>query len=261
MSLRGKLVVITRSSKGSRQWEQLLRKHGAKVYNLPTIAMSPLPLAPKLIAVLQSISTYDWLVFTSANGLYYLQSFLNQLGPDSMPLAWPEIAVIADQTAAAVRAAGLKASFRPSVPTSQALGEELEPVEGKRVLLLRTTLASHDLAEQLQKRGAMVTDQAIYQTSYVTDEATEFSGLLKTRSIDFLTFASSSAVMGLQERLSRTDLEIVRSLPVVAIGDSVAKSLRDIHFTDVHIADQPTPDAVVEKLEQLSQTPKTAILS
>lgn len=261
MSLHGKLVVITRSPKGSKQWERLLRKRGANVYNLPTIAMSPLALTPTLTAELQAIATYDWLVFTSANGLYYLQSFLNQLGLDSRPIAWPKIAVIAEQTAKAVRAAGLKASFQPSVPTSQTLAEELEPVEGKRVLLLRTTLATRDLAEQLKKRGAVVTDQAIYQTSFVTEEAREFSGLLKAGSIDFLTFASSSAVMGLQKRLNHSDLEIVRSLPVVAIGESVANALRDIHFADVHIADQPTPDAVVEKLEQLSQTPRTAILS
>lgn len=254
MSLQGKLVVVTRSEKGSQEWGRLLNDHGAAIYNLPTITMQPVTLTPDMTNTLGDIRSFDWLVFTSANGIRYLQELAQEIGLKLDSASLPPVAAIGEKTAQAVRAAGMTVGFRPTQSDSQTLGQELQPVEKQKVLLLRTTLASDELARQLELRGGIVTDLSIYQTRSVEEIDDHFSNLLQQRKIDFITFASPSAVEGLVHRLSGSDFEKVQKLPAIAIGLSVVSALDKHGFSNVHMAHKPTPAGVVETLEQLSAT-------
>ncbi len=253
MSLKNKTVVVTRSPRGSLEWHDKLVALGAKVYNLPTITMAPVKLDQTIITELSKLEDYDWLIFTSASGVRYLKLLVTQAGINLKQLRLPKVAVIGSKTSSELATIGVRAEFIPSTSSSQALGEELEPVKGTKILLLRTTIASDDLPDILKKRGALVTDLRIYQTANVTSKDPKFSVMLQANQVDFITFASPSAVAGFVNFLIAGDLKIAKRLPVVAIGPSVAEALLNAGFANVATAKQPFLESVIDSLSSLSE--------
>jgi uroporphyrinogen-III synthase len=253
MSLIGKTVVVTRGIKSSSEWTKKLIDIGANVYNLPTISTSLVELDETLINILKSLTQFDWLVFTSAAGIKYFSILRRRFPLNQSHNKLPAVAVIGDRTEEAVLESGLKVTFKPTKSDNQHLAQELPLKNNQRVLLLRTTIASNHLAIALQSRGAFVSDARIYQTNVLTLTDSTFSELLRANSVDFITFASPSAVVGFTKRLGSFELEKAKHLPAVAIGPSVAKKLTHMHFLHVHIADNPSIDGIILKLQQLAK--------
>ena len=252
MSLSGKTVVVTRGETGGSEWEAALTARGAFVYDLPTIATAPIEPNEELTAVMASLADYDWIVFTSANGVRYFLRLAGRLGYQPAELALPAIAAIGRRTAAEAAANSLKVAFMPAVSNGRQLAAGFPDSAGKRLLLLRTAIASDELPAALRQAGAEVADVRIYRTQTLTTPDADYSRLLRAGSIDFLTFASPSAVKGFIARNSPTDLAQAVHIPAAAIGTSVARSLAAAGFMDVHSAHQPTIDAVVHMLEELA---------
>lgn len=252
MSLQGKLIVITRSASGSKEWEKYLKKHGATVYNFPTIQMSPITPSDELVKKLSHINEFDWVVFTSANGVRYLQTIADKIGLKLSNFELPVVAAIGKKTAEVAKKAGFTVNFQPARADSATLGSELRPTEGKKILLLRTTLASNELAKQLTDRGGVVTDLPIYQTEPISKQSLEFSKLLQEDKVDFITFSSPSAVQGFSQRLNTVDFVKAKLLPVVAIGPSVVEALKELGFYNINVAQEPTPEGVTETLRHLT---------
>lgn len=252
MSLTGKTVVVTRSAKASQNWIKKLTDLGAKVYNLPTITMSPVEPDETLINILRSLDQFDWIVFTSASGISYLSQLNKQLGLKKVNKRFPAVAAIGSRTAAEAISAGLKVTFEPSESDSQYLAQELPIVKNQRILLLRTTIASDDLPTSLQRRGAIVTDARIYQTAVLTSTDPTFSKLLRTNKVDFITFASSSAVAGFMARVGEEDLEYAKRVTVVAIGPGIVERLNDAGFSDVYMTKTASLDAIAKVLDRLA---------
>lgn len=252
MSLAGKLIVVTRGAVGSLEWQQKLTALGASVYNLPTIVMSPVPADAETTKWLYHVNEYDWLVFTSSSGIRYLHELSAQLGINLALMNLPKIAVVGSQTARTAVSAGFRVSFEPSVSDSTHLANELNIANGERVLLLRTTIASDELPVLLKQRGAHITDRRIYKTELLKYGDPEFSRLLKDGKIDYITFASPSAVAGFKSRLSKEDFALTQQLPVVSIGSSVTTALQQAKFTNVHTAKSASLDGVIKTLQQLS---------
>ena len=246
MSLRNKLIVVTRSEKGSKEWQEQLTKQGATVYNLPTISMTPVKPNRKLSYLLHHIDDFYWVVFTSASGIRYLSILAKEISLDLSTIKLPKLAVIGEQTAMVARATGFQVVFQPTIPSSLTLGEELKPVGGKSILLLRTTIASSDLAKQLTQRGGIVTDLPIYQTTFLHEPDPKFSELLDSNKIDYITFASPSAVSGFCQRLTKLDLTKAKTLQVVAIGPVVAAELQGRGFKKIHTSIEPTVEGIIK---------------
>ena len=253
MSLRNKAVVITRTLEASLDWGKQLKRYGAVIYNFPTIEIAPVKPTNKLIGILKHVDNFDWVVFTSVNGIRYLSILAKEIDLDmSGSSKWPRVAVIGQRTAKEARSAGFKVAFQPSHPDSQTLGNDLEPVTGKKILLFRTTIASDTLVQQLTGRGAQVTDLPIYQTRLRDDPSGELSQLLRKGRVDYLTFASPSAVQGFCQRLRGPDLKIAKELPAVAIGTSVSNALAMVGFRNVHTASEPSIKGIIGILTQLT---------
>jgi uroporphyrinogen III methyltransferase/synthase len=246
------LVVVTRGAVGSQEWRQRLTDLGAKVYNLPTMTMSPVEPDAAIVEELTALEAYDWVVFTSANGVRYLGTVSAQLGINLGSMQLPQVAVVGSQTARAASAAGFQVAFEPSVSDSAHLSAELDLARGKRVLLLRTTIASDDLPHALTTRGADVTDLRIYKTEPLTGGDPDFSHLLADGAVDYITFASPSAVAGFEMRLSKADLALAKQLPAVSIGASVTDVLQQAGFQQIHTAKAASLQGVVDMLEELS---------
>ena len=252
-NLEGKTIVVTRGKKGSRRWNKSLTVEGATVYNLPTITMSPVGPDEAITAAFKNLDSFDWIVFTSAIGVNYFLELVRQLGFGKVSDLHSRIAVIGSQTADEALKAGLSVAFQPSLSDSEHLSNELTPVADKSILLLRTTFASDDLPLDLRQKGAEVTDLRIYKTAIITGHDASFSQLLETSKVDYITFASPSAVQGFISRVNKEDLELAKNLKVVAIGPSVGRTLADSGFVNVHVANEASLEGVVQTLKDLAR--------
>lgn len=251
--LNGKLIVLTRDLEGNRIWAKHLRHLGARVYELPTIQISPLPSTDTTLKLFHSLSGFDWIIFTSAKTAQFLRTMTIETG-GHWPPKGPLIAVIGERTAHAARKAGLTVSFQPSLATSQSLGKEVAPVQGRNLLLPSTNIATNELASLFESRGANVSSLPIYQTSIVSEPDSTLSSQIQSDKVDGIVFASPSAVRGFCRRVDAHSLRLACSIPVVAIGPSVAETLEDAGFLEIHQSNKSSIEGVVEALQRLIQS-------
>ncbi|HUC31166.1 MAG TPA: uroporphyrinogen-III synthase [Candidatus Paceibacterota bacterium] len=247
-ALKGKHIVITRSVKGGLVWKKYFEHEGAVVHCFPTIKTKPVSPTKKIETVLSRIRSFDWIVFTSAEGVRAMRSLARALRVDISPARMARIAVIGKGTATAVRRAGYRVGFQPSNSDSKTLAQELTLVKGRSILLLRTSIASEDFPRILTARGRKVTDLSIYATVPIKKLDPKFLKLLRDARIDYLTFASPSAVNGLWNGLSKELRKKVVHIPAVAIGPSVKKLLKKKGFDDVRVAKKSTIKHVADAM-------------
>jgi uroporphyrinogen-III synthase len=251
-SLNNKTVVLTRDSTGNAAWASRLKSLGAQVYSLPTIETVPFEPTSQNKIIIKRLSDFEWLVFTSATSVRYFCGLLDTL-ESRWPLIGPKIAAIGTQTAHLIEQNGFQVDFQPTRSSGTALGEELTPVQGKRILIPRSDIASGDLAKLLSKRGGKVTTLPLYTTRITDTPDEEFLRKLNSDAIDFIVFASPSAVRGSSPRVADPSLlQIVRLMPAIAIGLSTATALHKADFRHVFTSRTPSLDGIIAVLQQLT---------
>ncbi|HEY4160752.1 MAG TPA: uroporphyrinogen-III synthase [Candidatus Saccharimonadales bacterium] len=244
----GFTVALTRSAAGNAAWSARLQAAGVQIYSLATIETVPLELAAQTKTTLKQLSDFDWIVFTSAASVRYFLSALNQLGI-KLPATGLHVAAIGLQTARLLEENGIRVDFRPSRSTGVALGEELNPVQGRRILLPRSKIASGELPAQLRKQGGEVTALPLYTTRLIDAPDTVFARQLAAASIDCIIFASPSAVRGFFRRIAGPELlQKTKLIPVIAIGPTTAQALQHGGFQHIHVSREPSPDGILEIL-------------
>jgi uroporphyrinogen III methyltransferase/synthase len=200
--LFGRRVVVTRTRAQASVLTEGLRELGADVLEIPTIQIEPQPFTPEQEAVSRDFaSKFDWLVFTSPNGVeIFFERFLAAAG-DVRKLGEAKIAVVGPATAAKVRERGLAVALQPRDFTSEALGAAFAPdeVQGKRFCLPRGNLAEPGLAAHLRRLGGEVDEWTIYHTTPPTAEVegrNDPRARFRAEGAHWITFASASAAEG-----------------------------------------------------------------
>ena len=163
--LWGRTVVVTRSREQASRLVELLSAAGARCLEVPTIEIGPPDDLTPLDAALENISRYDWIVFTSANGVASFMARLFGQGKDVRALGRAKIAAIGPATAQALRAYGLAADVVPRTFQAEGLLEALTPyiTPGTRILLARAQAAREALPQGLARLGAQVDVAPVYQ--------------------------------------------------------------------------------------------------
>ncbi|HUB94005.1 MAG TPA: uroporphyrinogen-III synthase [Verrucomicrobiae bacterium] len=248
-----KTVVLTRDTASNTAWGKRLEALGFHVYSLPTIETGPLNLDDQQKDILRHLSDFDWLVFTSAKSVRYFIGVLFQLGIQ-WPSDKPQVAAIGNQTALLIKERGMHVGFKPSQANSAALGNELTPINGMRILFPRSGIAPGDLARLLSKRGGDVISLPIYTTRLIEEPDEAFLKKLSASSIDYLIFASPSAVRGLSRQVASPGLfRKAKSLPIISTGPSTTKALHDEKFHHIHTCSIPSIEGVIEILKQFAR--------
>src|SRR5258708_3780488 len=175
---------------------------------------------------------------------------LAELGVDTAILRTKQIAAVGPKTAEEVKKYQLPVHFIPSEFTTRNLANELKKVEGKKILLPRSNIASASLIKQLQKRGAIVMNVPIYNTGFVIKPNKTFEALLESKKILCITFTSPSTVEGFLKNIGAKVREKVLSLPVVSIGPVTTKALKHHGFQTIYTADIFTIDGMFNKLKE-----------
>jgi uroporphyrinogen III methyltransferase/synthase len=244
--LNGLRVMVTRARRQASVLSRLLAERGAVSIELPAIDIKPVADTTELDRAIQNAADYQWLVFTSSNGVEAFFHRLYALGLDSRTLAGLRIAAIGPATAAALSSSGISADYCPPVFTNAALlgGFRGLGIAGQRLLLPRADIADQTLTDGLAALGAMVYEVVAYRTTPPVDTATETKRLLTAGEIDLVTFTSSSTVINLMAALDRVAGNL-SGVKVACIGPTTAATARASGLTvDIEAVEQTMPGLV-----------------
>lgn len=229
--------MITRPRERAQRLAERLRSLGAEPIVFPTVRIEPADPGP-LEAAARSLEQYDWIVFTSANGVEAFCARLAAAGKDARDLARRKVAAIGPVTAQALRQRGIEPALVPGEYVAEAILGALGEVRGLRFLLPRADIARAALATGLRERGAEVTELAAYRTVGAGAPPPDL-----TRA-DAVTFTSSSTV----RHFVASGAQAGRA-KVVCIGPVTAATARELGLVVHAVATTYTEDGLIEALE------------
>lgn len=251
-SLAGRRIAITRPPEQAEALAERLEALGARTVPLPTIAIAPVNDPAELDAAIARLASYDWLIFTSVNGVAAFAERLAARGVDWTARGRARIAAIGPATAAAITGHGAPVDLTPDEYVAEAIVDGLGNVAGQRLLLARADIARRALADELRLRGGDVDEVAAYRT-LVQPAAPEAiaQALDGAERVDAITFTSSSTVRGLLAglaALSRDPAEALRGVALAAIGPVTAATLREAGLEVALVADEYTIPGLADAL-------------
>jgi uroporphyrinogen III methyltransferase/synthase len=247
--LFGKRIVVTRSREQASEFTARLSDLGAECVEFPTIEVTPPPSWKELDGAIGNLETYQWLVFTSVNGVKYFFDRLEDSGQDARNLKGIQIAAIGPKTADAIREKGVRPDLVPEEYRAEAVVEAFRKrgVKGLRILLPRAAEAREVLPQELERMGAAVEVVAAYRTVRPKGAKDEIRDMLEKGDIHMVTFTSSSTVsnfMGMFEEEGGRLLKWMEKVKVACIGPVTAKTAKERGLS-VHIT---PPDYTIEAL-------------
>jgi uroporphyrinogen III methyltransferase / synthase len=227
LPLFGRRIVVTRAKGQLGDLTGKLAALGAEAIEFPTIEIRPAPDYAALDQAIARLSTYDWLIFTSANGVRFFLERLDRSSSDLRGLR-ARICAIGPATRGAVEALHLKVDLMPKEYVAEGLLEAFKPhvLAGKRILLPRAAVARDLVPVELEKRGAHVDVVEAYRT-VVPDEAPALALEIfgHAPKPDWITFTSSSTVTNFVQAAGVQALEGVR---VASIGPVTSETARKL---------------------------------
>jgi uroporphyrinogen III methyltransferase/synthase len=241
--LAGRRVVVTRARAQASDLTARLEALGAYVIEAPVISIHLRP--EELTRDERVASRWDWIIFTSANGVDAFFDALREAGRDARALSTTQIAAVGRATADALGARGVMADFVPSHGTSEVLAAEIDRVSGARILLPVSNLTDDRLGSALRKRGGLVEQVTVYETML---ERLDPETLRQVSEADAVTFASGSSVRNLAAALGETRLPATTRL--VSIGPEASKAVRECFGRVDREAGEPSLDALVAAVQE-----------
>jgi uroporphyrinogen III methyltransferase/synthase len=227
--LWGKTILVTRAREQASDLVNRLTALGANCIESPTIQVVPPDDLRPLDQALDQLARYDWVVFTSVNGVGFFFKRLFERGQDVRALSHLRTATIGPATAARLREYGLTSDIIPASYRAEAVVEafEQEQVDGRRVLLPRAAEARPVLPQELTRMGAEVDEITVYHTQPVVAHTETLLQLLESRQIDLITFTSSSTVTNFIGLLpaERRD-QLLQGVAVACIGPITADTAK-----------------------------------
>ena len=253
LPLFGKRIVVTRAKGQADALSARLRALGAMVIEIPTIEIRPALDYGPLDRALAALACYDWLIFTSVNGVRF---FLDRL--DSSAADWrslrARICAIGPATRAAIEALHLKVDLMGKEYVAESLVEAFAPFDlaGKRVLLPRAAVARDLVPAELAKRGASVDVVEAYRTVIPQDAAARALEVFGAgRKPDCITFTSSSTVQNFVDAAGAGALAGVR---VASIGPVTTATARRLGMDVAAQARAFTVDGLVQAILEMCET-------
>ena len=223
--LFGQTILVTRALGQAEDLVDKLVKLGADVLVQPAIEILPPESLTEVDAAIQAMSTFDWLVFSSSNGVRFFMDRLQELGLDGRHLSNVRIAAIGPNTAQALTERHLNCDLVPDAYRAEALGAAMSDlVTDKHVLLIRASRGRDTLCEILVEHGAQVTQVVTYLSQDVTEPDPQVSSALGQGEIQWVTI-TSSAIGRSTVALLGADLAKAKVVSISPITSGVLKEL------------------------------------
>jgi hydroxymethylbilane synthase len=256
LPLTGRRVIVTRSAKQGRDLTEGLQRLGAEVIACPTIEIKDPTNWEQLDRALKHLSWYDWLAFTSANGVEYFLRRLDGLGHGRAELVGHKVCAVGRKTAEKLMEEQISVDLTPERFTADALVEEFikrfgirQRLRGARMLLPASRTTRDVIRPALEKVGVYVEVVEAYQTVMPATSGAEVTQLICEANADFIIFTSPSTITNLAALLETDHLApYLAKTRVACIGPVTAEAAR-LYGLEVHIQpDEHTSEAIVRAL-------------
>jgi len=247
--LSGKRIVVTRTRKQAGVLSGKLRALGADVLELPTIRIEPPTDLRAFGELVQDAHSYDWIVFTSANGVDAFFKIFFKLYDDAREIGASRIAAIGPATSQRIRDFHLHVDLEPGEFVAEAVVRAFQKqgsIENLRILLVRAEKARDVLPKELSTLGAIVDEAFAYRTVPETRDMTGARRRLSEEGADLITFTSSSTV----ENFLGLGLPWPKGMQVASIGPITSNTARDRGLTVEVEARRHDIDALVQAIQK-----------
>jgi len=250
--LAGRRVVVTRTREQASVLAGRLTALGAEVIELPVLRISKEISKDNLADVMLELGSYDWIVFTSANGVRYFFEEFFRLFDDIRALGGLRFACVGDGTARGIAEAHLKIECRPEKPTAEALADALiatGSLDSAKVLVITGNLNRDTLVTKLEEARAIVDRLQVYKT-----EKIEVAGLpaavdFRARGADAILFASSSSAQSFSDQRAALELAPGAKRPVAgSMGPQTSATMKKCGLTVDFEARPPGFDELIDAL-------------
>ena len=256
--LRGKRILVTRARSQASSLVQGIESLGGEVIEFPTIEIRPPETYGPLDHAINKIGSYDWVIFTSVNGVEQFLNRFEKLGKNVADLAGVEVGAIGPETAKSLTAARIQASLVPKQYQAEGILEMLTPetLRGKRVLIPLAAQARDILPETLRQWGAEVDIAEAYQTVLPQADVSTLCRLFRQDGIDMITFTSSSTVSNFAALLRDQDLpRLLSGIVIACIGPITKRTVEDLGMRPEVVAEEFTiPGLVRAIIDYFSRT-------
>ena len=250
--LNGKRILITRAREQIEQLSRLLQSYGAQVIPFPTIEIAPPDDWQPMDEAIEKLDSYDWIIFTSVNGVKSFTQRLKDKGKGVDALVGKKVCAIGPRTQGDLEGMGLTVSFVPQEYRAEGVidGLKARGIKGQKILIPRARGARKILPEALLEVGAVVNEVEAYQAVKPSKSNESLEATLK-KGIDVVTFTSSSTVRNFMELLS--DRTVMNGIKVAVIGPITAETVRDYGLKPHIVPQKYTIPALVEAIVEYFQ--------
>lgn len=250
--LFGQRVIVTRAREQAADFVQGLQELGAEVVTLPVIKIVPPTHLDALKDVFLELGTYNWLVFTSANGVNAFFRYFFAGFDDLRAIGNVRLAAVGPGTAARLKELHLRVDVMPEEATGVKIAGAIntfESLENLKVCLLRAEDANPDLPAALNELRAIVDDIPVYKTVAETEDVTGAGARLLTEGADWITFTSASTVEKFHERFDLPKLAAqFPRLKLATIGPETTKALTTLGLKPAVEAKPHTTEGLLKVL-------------
>ncbi|MBI3603204.1 MAG: uroporphyrinogen-III C-methyltransferase [Nitrospirae bacterium] len=250
--LFGKRILVTRAKEQAGELSQLLRSYGADPVECPTIQIVPPDSWSGLDEAIADLRRYQWLVFTSVNGVRPFMDRLRHRGLDVRALSGLKLCCIGPRTAEELARHGLQADLVPSEFQAEGVIDGLKAagIAGQRILIPRAEVAREILPEQLRAAGAEVRVVTAYRTVLPSVDAERLKDLFRQGEVHVVTFASSSTVRNFCRLFaSAAEMNVLMAQSTVAcIGPITAQTAAEAGLSVSIVPAENTMPALVQAI-------------
>ena len=252
LPLFGQRIVVTRRTGQAGKFAARLQQLGADVLEVPTIRLTEPTHREGIIDALLELNSYEWLIFTSANGVTAFFDLFFRRFQDLRDLGGARIAAVGPKTAGKLSELHLQVDLMPEEYVSKKIVAEFKKyqnIENVKMCLLRAEVANRDLPDALEEEGAIVDDIAIYKTVAETEDRTGAAARLLEEGADWVTFTSGSTVEHFHTRFNLPKL--VKKFPqlkIASIGPETTKAITALGLDPAIEAKEHTTDGLLAAL-------------
>jgi uroporphyrinogen-III synthase len=252
LPLAGRRIAITRSREQASELAAKITALGGEVLELPLIRVSKQISKESLADVLLELGSYDWIVFTSANGVrFFFEEFL-RIFDDIRSLGLLRIACIGESTSKAIREFHLKIECQPKLATADSLADEMVAtgsMDSARVVVVTGNLNRDTLVAKLEAARAIVDQLQVYQTEKTDLTDNPVAADFRAKGADAILFASSSAAQSFVDQAGSLALAKEAKRPLAgSIGLQTSATMKAAGLPIDFVAKEPGLDSLVEAL-------------
>ena len=233
-TLINKRVIITRALEQSSEAREIFRKNGAEVFDLPSLVIGPPDNWHPLDDALKKIYTFDWIIFSSANGVRHVENRMKEISLSLSKISKNiKIAAVGRKTASFLSDIGVKISFVPPDFIADSLLEHFpDDPKGLKFLIPRVQTGGRSvLADSFKYNGAEVIDVAAYESSCPEEIPQKTIDALNAGKIDIIAFTSGKTVINtvklLKKYFGENWLKLIEKIQIVSIGPQTTISCKN----------------------------------